>query len=52
MIKITGGGRVSEIVQKETGVKSSVFTEGGCLLQVTSDSEAHYHPAGSLVGFS
>ena len=43
---------MSEIVQKEMGVKSSVFIEGEWLLQVMSDSEAHYHPAGSLVGFS
>lgn len=51
MIK-SGGGRVSEIMRKEMGVKSSLLIDGEWLLQVTSGSEAHYHPAGSLVGFS
>lgn len=52
MIKITSGGRVSEIMQKEMGVKGSVLIEGEWLLQVMSGSETHYHPAGSLDGFS
>ena len=52
MIKITGGGKASERIQKEEGVKSSVLTAGARLLPSMSDSETHYHPAGFLVGFS